>query len=626
MNISVKLAIALCSLLWFPKAAVADTLSTDRSDRPSYELAALGAELAASDNRQQALLLFARALELASSVDNQIERRTATIAIAAKMGTVGEKERALKVLEEAVKLSPNDDDYVYIADISLEMAKMGAIKRSRQLFARAVRLNRAQAKKADRTQDAYYRDADLVKIIDLMAKAGQLQEAAKLSSTLPSPLSRAGALNDVASSAIAKGKLDFARRTLDRVLETVSRIDNNTYAYMSNGDCGNDKFSLLAAVAKNLNLLGDLERALEIANDIYGCTSANQEYSQNYQISVYTGILNSFAKPKQIRQSWKSASKITDTIDKLDIWGAIALKLIEVGEIDLSFEVAGKVAAAENSTLVGYAPPYPSYKEQKLTDIAFKLAEVGATARARQVADLIGKPLSKEIEVFISIPAAKKLDRQGKSIEAKELLSRNLQLLDLNKLDSPNLPFNDVLKSIEVRKQIAVELAKIGQLEFGLQVVQGIPKDRRGGTLYQMAAALVDIGNLEATFQISEIIDDSIDLPYFLATIAPKLTTKEQLETALKIVERIQADAKIADYVKEEAIAKIALRLIATGQLDRGLELAKNLKTNRVRSSFALEIAKLGQHREAIAILESLPDDNSYKYEAIADLAVLLTK
>lgn len=647
MNISVKLAIALCFLLGVPNAVAARTLKTDTSDRLGYKLADLGVESAVSDNREQGAQLFNRALELAYSIDNLEKRHRTVIAIAAKMGAVKDKERVLKVLEKAVAdalllndrassdevaISP-DTGYLALADIALEMAKLGATKRtdksalalSREIFNRAVKLERAQAKKADRTEDNYYRDAGLVKIIARMAEAGQLQEAERLSRTLPSALSRAEALNDVASRAIAEGKIDFARRTLDRVLQAVSRIENGTYAYMSNGDCSNYKFSLLGAVAKNLNLLGELEQVLEIANSVYGCASATGESSQSYQFWVYTGILNSFSKPEQVKQTWNSARQITDTLDKLDIWGAIAVKLVEAGEIDLSFEAARKYAAAEVSEVVRYYFSPDSYKHKELTNIAFKLAEAGATARARQVMALIEQPLSKEIEVLLGIPAAKKLDREGKSTEARELLSRNLQLLDLNKLDSPNLRSNEVLKSIEVRQKIAIELAKIGQLEFALRVVQGIPQGR-GWNLQQMAAALVDMEDVEGAFQVSQLIDDSIALIEILETIAPKLKTKERVETALKIVERIEADAKIGSSWKEKAIANIAPRLIATGQVDRGLELGEKIKSDEVRSSFALEIAKLGKHQEAIAILESLPDDNAYKYEAIADLAVLLTK
>lgn len=615
----ISLGISLWLFFALPNALVAesslpsarDLVSASQSDK----IADLGVKLAATDNREQALLLFDRAVELAPSARNPTDRITTLVAIATRMAAVSEKERALLLLEEAVKINPNAN-YPSLARIALEIAKLGEHRRSRQLFNRAVKLHRTEAKKEYPTQDPYYTDAELVKIIALIARSGQLERALQVARTLPGKLSKAEALNEIAGAAIARGKTATAKKMLQETLQAVSSIEDSAYVYESNGSCGNDKFALLAEVAKNLNLVGELDRVLDIANNVYSCSSANGEFTQNYQLSVYTGILNSFGG-KQVKQIWNSASKITAKIDKLEIWAAIAVKLIEVGETDLGLQVAEKVAAAENPAPVGYLP-YSSYKEKELTKIAFKFAEVGETDKSRQIVQKIAEPLRTDISVLLAIPDAKKLYQQGREREAKDLLAKKLRSLDASKFTD-----DEAAKSAAVRREIAVELTKLKELELSFQVQQSISdKYWQLETLNRMASASIDAGDLESAFQVADRIDSPVDLAHFSENIAPKLTNKEQVEVALNIIPKIGKDQTIDASWKDRAIAAIAPRLIAVGEVDKGLALGTEIKSGENKLEFALEIAKLGKLEEARQIIQALPDDTAQKAEAIADLAV----
>ncbi|PSB01516.1 tetratricopeptide repeat protein [Merismopedia glauca] len=635
MAVTIRSTIALWLIFILPGNLLAAQSPTSifsqnpTSDRPADTLAVLAIELAATGNRQEALQLFDRAVEVALAVNDLAERRTVLVAIASKMATVGEKERALAVLEQAIKIVP-EDNYVAISAIAVDIAKLGKTQRAMQLFNRAVKLHQANSKKDDPTQDPYFRDRALVDIIINMAKAGQIKQALQITKKLPSPLSKAEAFNGIATSLIADGKIDAAREPLSQALKMAGKIadEDIRYTYLSNGSCGNDKFGLLVGIGQNLSLMARFDEALKVANQVYGCSSATGESTQSYQLWAFTAILSHFNQSDRLKQTWKSASKITrDLSEKAEIWSAIAIKLLEIGEIDLAFNIATQIADKVPSGLT-LDPPYTNgSKEPELIAIAFKLAEVGATEKSQQLVNLIDEPFKSEVKALITIPVAKKLYQQGESAAANTLLAQSLQLPQIT--PDPQRAFDDykLSQTRNIRQQIAVELVKIGQLDRALQINTTITDEYwQQNTLTLITSALAEKGEIESAFQVASKISSSVDLVSFLKTIAPKLTTKEQVSLTLPIMEKILADREIADSWKDEAIAIIAPKLIEVGDSDRGIQLAKTSKSEDVAISVAQQLARSGKTQPAIDMLQFLPENSPKKAEAIADLAVRLSQ
>jgi tetratricopeptide (TPR) repeat protein len=630
-NLPIRASIALWLILSFPVNCIAAKIPSSIVAEPSTtdSIADLAVKLAATDNRQQASQLFDRAVSVALETKDLAEQRAALIAIASKMAAVGEKKRAYSTLERAVKTVP-EENTVELSAIAVDIAKVGQTKRAIQLFNRAVKLQKIYISRDSPTSDAYFKENSLVKIIIDMAKAGQIKRALQLNRTLSSELSQAEVFNGLATVAIASGNMDAAKQYLSQALRITSKIadEDNRYIYLSNGSCGNEKFALMVQIGQNLSLIGQFDRALKVAERVYGCSSATEESTQEYQLSAFTAILNHFTKIEQVKQTWNSASKITRGLsEKAGIWEKIALKLLELGEVDLAFNIAEKIADTIPSGLK-LDPPYTSgSKEPKVIAIAFKLAQVGAPEKARQLVEKLDKSFQAEAKALISIPLAQKLDREGKSTQANTLLEQSLNLPQFTP-DSGRV-FDDyrLIQTRDVRQKIAVELAKIGRLERALAITQSITEEYWPQyTITQIASALAETGDVKSAFQVAAKINSSSELVSFLKTIAPKLTNKEQVELTLPILSKILADKEYGASWKNDAIAIVAPKFVEVGESDRGIDLAKTTKSEDVWISVALQLAKVGKNEQALEIIQSIPENSPKKAEAIADLAVLVSR
>jgi tetratricopeptide (TPR) repeat protein len=630
-KLPIRATIALWLILSFPSNCLAAKSPSSIVAEPSTTdtIADLAVKLAATDNRQQASQLFDRAVSVALETKDVAERRAALIAIASKMAGVGEKERAYSTLEQALKTVP-EENTVELSAIAVDIAKVGKTKRAIQLFNRAVKLQKIYINQRNPKSYDYFEERDLVKIIIDMAKAGQIKRALQLNRTLSDELSQAEVFNNLATVAIAAGKMDAAKEYLSQALRITSKIadEDNRYIYLSNGSCGNEKFALMVAIGKNLSLVGQFDRALKVANGIYGCSSATGESTQEYQLSAFTAILNHFSKIEQVKQTWKSASKITRELhEKAEIWQKIALKLLDMGEVDLAFNIAKKIADTIPSGL-SLDPPYTGgAKEPTVIAIAFKLAQLGATEKAQQLVEKIDKSLQADAKALISIPVAKKLYQEGKSTAANALLEQSLKLPQITPDASRSFDDYQLTQTRDLRQQIAVELAKIGRLEQALAITQSITEEYWPQyTITQIASALAETGDVKSAFQIADKINGSSELASFLKTIAPKLTNKEQVEQTLPILQKILADKENGAAWKNDAIAIIAPKLVEVGESDRGIALAKTTESEDIWIGVAMQLAKTGKSEQAIEIIQSLPENSAKKAEAIADLAVRLSR
>lgn len=592
MNLSIQLKIVLWLILILShnllaaKSATATILSQNLlSDRLSNTLADFAVELAATDNSQQALQLFDRAVELALALNEPTDKVTALSAIAGKMSEVGERDRAFQLLERAVKFIP-EEDYVGLSAIAVDIAKVDKTERSLQLFDRALQLHQTFAKQQDPSQDPYYTEQNLVPVVANIAKAGQTERALQVTQTISSPLRKAEALNEIATTLIDTGKLEEAKQILFKALEIAEQINDTIYAYEANGSCGNEKFALLSKIGTNLSVLAQLDRALKIATHISNCSSANGEYTENYQIWTFTGILSHLTSVEQAKQTWSSSSNVSNS----QIQSAIALKLIEMGETDLALNIAEKIDAQVPSGTDFNYPFFSGAKEDELINIAFKLAQVGEIDLSEKIVEKIYEPLKKEVKALIGIPIAAKLDRENKTEEATALLSQSLQLPQI--LPDPKRDFDDynLYKTRDIRRQIAVELSKIGRVDRGLEIVQ--------------------------TIKDNEYWQQDV-----LAKMTLALAQKGEVERALEIVQKIPDGL---DSQKYEAIAIIAPKLIEMGKIDRGIELAQTSQNEEIINSVAQQLAKLGKVSEGEQILQSISDDSINKSKALADFAARL--
>lgn len=236
-------------------------------------------------------------------------------------------------------------------------------------------------------------------VIKLVSK-GELDTAETWSQTIVSPYPQAQALNAIATQLINQQQTAKASQILE---QTTKIAENINESYESNGSCANYRFEILSQIAANLSKLAQLEQALAIAQNLESCSSASGESGENYQENAFIAIIQPVTTIEQLELIWKTAQKITQNLDQLPVWSAIALKYIQLGQTDRGFAIAQTISQQiPTITKIESGADYRAVgvKEQALRDISLALAKSGNSQQALNVANMI-EPPTKAIQEFL---------------------------------------------------------------------------------------------------------------------------------------------------------------------------------------------------------------------------------
>lgn len=492
----------------------------------------------------------------------------------------GENAEAAGLFDRAIATADNIAEVsarIYVlADIAVKLAEAGETTRSQQLFERAMELSKQSRENFTlHQQEQVWRDLSVK-----MVQAGFTGQGLQFSKRILTDLVEAEALNNIAEVLIAKAQPELAKTILVQAVAKAKSITGE-YAYESNGSCGNEKFALFSKIAINLSALSQLEQALELASSISNCSSANGESGEEYQTWAFMGILAHLANAQEAKQTWKVAQTAPDE----EVWSAIAVKLIDLGELELAQAVADKLVADIPTIKTidsGFAARKYGSKEYAQRQIAVKFAEAGKFEQALQVAKTIYTPTSEEI---------KNNENFSRSI--------NPSVQDLTTID------------------IASQLVKSNQLASGLQLVNGLKEQyTKNIGIIAIAKSLQNIGQTETA---EKLLSESWQLPpipgaddyhqnQLTIDLARSLASVGKVEKALEIAQSLKNDS-----YKQDAIVQIATQLGSLGELEQSLEIANTLSSGWKESTL-LEIAgqfiKLEQPESALKIIQSLPEES----------------
>jgi tetratricopeptide (TPR) repeat protein len=598
--------IALSLLLLLGSGTTVSTVATASQAKqaqsvtpPQAELLAdLAVKLAANENIEQALPLFDRAVQVAEAIPNQASKIKALSAIA------------------------------------LKLAEVGQTKRSEQLFAQAVQLT----KKTTPDFDLYAQGPALRDVIIQIAQADQTERALQLTKTLSSNFLKAQALNEIAASLADRGQSQQAKPILLQALQFARGITGD-YAYESNGFCGNEKFEVLSKIAGNLSLLSQLDTALQVAGSVSGCSSAAGQSTQDYQAWAFLGILGHLAKVDQVKQTWKSAQAIRSPLEQSIAWSAIALKLVDMGEIPLALSIAQKIAAIP--PVKDYTPDWTQLnfgaKENALRDIALKLAQKRQFDAALQVVQGMTQspqPASgstPESDIFPH-PSIKDttLGEIAHQLALTGQVSQALQMAN-------RIPDTEA-KSLALIA-IARVLQKTGQQAQASQLLQNLPlppKPTQPNDYYgyqplsHIVTALVTVGQTDRALQMTQSIGSDLVKESTLTDIATQLADLGQIEPALKLVNNLKGEGSRATVFN-----KVASKLVELGQLDRAFQIASSLggspsslqgsEKDKLLADIANRFARKGQQSQALQVVETITD-SELKAKEIAAIGYALTQ
>lgn len=556
--------------------------------------------------------------------------------LAFNLATSGIIEQSQPLFERAIQVTQVISDRAAkiraLSAIAFNLAQVGQTARSEQLFNTAVQLT----KQTTPEFNLYDQGPALRDIIIQMAQAGQTERALQLTKTLSSHLLKAQALNEIAASLADRGQWQQAQPILLEALQFARGITGD-YAYESNGFCGNEKFAVLSKIAGNLSLLSQLDSALQVAGSVSGCSSAAGQSTQDYQAWAFLGILSHLTKIDSLKQTWTSAQAIQSPLEQSIAWSAIAIKLIEMGEVPLALSIAQKIAAIP--PVKDYSPEWTMInfgtKENALRDIALKLAQKQQFDAAMQVVQgMTASPQSvsgsmQESDIFPQ-PSIKDtaLGEIAHQLALAGQVSQALQVANsIPNTEAKALAIIAIARVLQTTKQES-QASKLLQ-DLPLPPTSTKPNDSWASQpISHIATALVTVGQTERSLQMAESIPSDLGRETTLTDIAVKLADLGQLEPALKLTKSLKGEGSRATVLNQ-----VASKLVELGQLDRALQIASSLPDSpsslegseraKILTEIADKFAQLGQGAQALKAAESIEEDE-LKAKTIAAIAAKL--
>ncbi|HEY9829555.1 MAG TPA: hypothetical protein V6D26_03190 [Stenomitos sp.] len=552
--------------------------------------------------------------------------------LAFHLATSGNIESSQSVFDRAIQVAEVISDRAAkiraLSAIAFHLAQVSQTARSEQLFNKAVQLT----KQTNSEFNLYAQGPALRDVIIQMAQAGQTERALQLTKTLSSNFHKAQALNEIAASLANRGQWQQAKPILLQALQ-FARGMTGDYAYESNGFCGNDKFAVLSQIAGNLSLLSELDRALQVAGSVSGCSSAAGQSTQDYQAWAFLGILNHLTKVEPVKRTWTSAQAIRSPLEQSMAWSAIAVKLIDLGEVPLALSIAQKITAIP--PVKDYSPEWTllnfGAKENALRDIALKLSQKQQFEAAMKVvqgmsasppvsgsmpeSDLFPQPsikdttlgeMAHQLALAGQVSQALQIAKSIPNTEAKALaqiaIARVLQTTKqesqasklLQDLALPPTPttLNDYSASQPI-SHIATALVTVGQTERALQMAASLPSDlMRETTLTDMAVQLADLGQIESALKLANRLKGEGSRSILSQKVASKLVAVGQLERAFQIASSIPGSpSSLEGSEKAKLFAEIASKFAQLGKRSQALKAAETIEDDELKAKTIAEIA-----------------------------------
>jgi tetratricopeptide (TPR) repeat protein len=549
--------------------------------------------------------------------------------LAVELKNSGNSQDALKLFDQAIaianKISDTSSKITIFSEIAVKLAQAGQQKRSLQIFDSSIKL----AQKTNQDFSEYDKDNALQDIYIKIAQAGFIDKALDSGRKLSSNLTKAKFFNEVSTILLERGQRQRATQVLQQALQYVQRVtEKDNYAYEANGSCANYKFEVLSKIATNLSLQAQLDKGLQIAQNISACSSANGEYTQDYQAWAFLGILNHLKKVEAIKQTWNTAQKISFTHEKLTTWSAIAMKMADIGETQFALSIAKKLAdEIPPITQIDSGLSMSTFfaRENALADIAIALAKKQQFDAAMQISQTMienNQAIPERVREFISLPVPSPkstvLIEITQQLVAAKKVSQALQLAN-------NLP--DDTAKILAQIAVAQELQKNGQKTQAAQIFQNLslpksPAKANSSQGYEahssVAVALVKAKQIDKAIQVVNSIQDSLTKESILTNIAIQLADVGEIEKALSLVKNLEGEGS-----KASVNNKVVAKLIEVGQLEQALQITTSLKEpdNELIGKLAEKIAASGKKEQAIKIAESI-NGEELKARTLAAIAL----
>lgn len=564
-------------------------------------------------------------VDINTYADNQAEFISTQ---AVKLSNSRNREEALKLFDRSIeiaqKLSSPSSKIATLSEIALKLSEARQTKRSSQIFNQAINL--AQRKSQDFSE---YEKLDALRNISIkMARAGFINRALDLGKKIPGNLPKAQVFNEVSVILLEAGKRQQSQKVLQQALQHAQRVtEKENSAYEANGSCANDKFDILSKIAANLSLQAQLNKALQVAQSVSGCSSANGEYTQDYQAWAFLGILNHLKRAEAIKQTWNASQKIKSMNERDMVWSGVAVKMAEIGETKFALSIAKTL---QNSTQINndiYDIRNFLPRERMLANIGIKLAQKRHFDAAMSVAQMMkdnNQALPELLRDAFPTPSPK----TTVLVEIVQQMTSARQAAQAINLA------NNITESTDktlVQIALADSLQKSGQQTQATQIFQNLslpktpekPNDFNGYEAHrQVAIALAKAKQIDKFLEVSNSIQNSLAKESTLTDIAIQLADIGEIQPALNLIKFLDGEGS-----KLSVNNKVVMKLTELGQLEQALQIANSQKEldAALLSNLAEKFAFAGQKEQAIKTAEIISDED-FKAKTLAGVALVLAK
>jgi hypothetical protein len=492
------------------------------------------------------------------------------------------------------------------AEIAFALTNQGKFEESNKLIDKSILI-------AEGINDLILKSFVIEKIAVALANQGEIDKSIQIVEVINDDNEKSWALSAIAVLLAKKGEIE-------RSIQTVECIKYDSA-----------KSSALKQIAVLLANQGKIEKSIQTADGI------NEEYYKNNALEEIALLL---ANLGEMEKSLRTAEIINTDLRKTFVLTEIAVALANQGKL----EVSSKVLEKSIRTAEGINGDYD--KSAAFKKIAVVLANQGEIEKSIQTAELINYVLIKSA-TFAEIAIV--LELQSKFDESKKVLEKLIQTADFEEISSvlaclgklkecstfleksiqPGEEKNYIEKSL-VLKEIAVLLARQGELEKSIQTVDEINDDfKKNSALKTIAALLANQAEIKKSIQMAEAIKDDSEKKSALKEIAIVIANQGEIENSIMITEGIDNN-----YYKSLALKEIAVVLAKQGKLtdsskllEKSIHTAEAISHNSEKKSALKEIAIVLANQGKIAISTKITegiDDNYYYSLALKEIAVVL--
>lgn len=541
---------------------------------------------------------FDLAIETAKGMEDTDDKVKALSPIISALIDAGEKQRAITLAHDVLKLATEIEDPEWKASALLvAAAPLIAVGKLDEVLAAAETI----------TTSPWRRGQALRGVVGALAAVGEFDQASAVADSITDEDERPAAMYVMdkakAQYIIQKATILAETEKFDEALQMAQELEEN------------ERRLAFKEISKALGAAGKFDWAVRVAKDGDGLNELAQILANIGEIDRALEVTN------QIREGWKKR----DTLKK------IAKVALETGKEE---QVALVIRHALSTTEITERPA----KTRALATIAEALVSVGKFDEAQQVLRVAEKSVGGIAEAFRIIGEIENARlKLTEALATTKFFDRALEIVNGIKGDQQRVKFLEIVtealviaeefnQALEVAhsiqggwdrskslKIVAVGLAKASQFDQALKVADEIYSEwEKAEALNELMGMLVTDGQFTRALDVAEKNPNLWTKVKNIGVIAKFLIAKGDREQAAKVIQQAKSIAETITEPKDQGYAFSALVhiLAEIHELDWALEVEKEIISEESKSdalrSISSFLAQTGKFDQALEVAKTI--------------------